>query len=602
MDDSLLAYYERELGFIREMGVEFAKKYPKIAGRLLLEPDKCEDPHTERLIEAFAFLSARIHKKLDDDFPQLTQALLNIVYPHYVNPIPSMSIAAFDPVKQNIPAVGYRIDAGTTLYSKPVGGDPCQFRTCYPVTVWPLEVVSVTRRDAEKVVGGAREEIIIGFRTFNNLGLAEIPLDSVRFFLNGPAQHAYHLYELLLNHVCHVECEIPVDEQGRVQVVVLEPSSLRPVGFGAEEALLPLPRRTFGGYRILFEYFCFAEKFLFIDIAGLDRLRHTGVLDRFNLHLYLDRGAKPGLVLNEETFQLNATPVVNLFTRIAEPIRIEQRKPQYHVIADIRRQMATEVYSIERVESSLAGTDATPRRYYPFYSLQHHLGDEAAGEEAVFWHPLRRASGRKGDNGTEVYLSFVDAQFRPELPAEEVLTVHVTCTNRDLPNRLPFGDPLGDFDLEIAAPIAGTRCLSKPTPTRRLTPGGALQWRLISHLSLNYLSLVGGGVEMLREMLKLYDFDDSPATRQQIDGIAGVASRHVTRRIGRSFARGVEVTLDLDEEKFVGGSVYLFASVLEHFLGQYVSVNSFTQLVARTLQRKEVLMTWPPRNGNRILL
>ncbi|MDT8273774.1 MAG: type VI secretion system baseplate subunit TssF, partial [Desulfomonilia bacterium] len=174
--------------------------------------------------------------------------------------------------------------------------------------------------------------------------------------------------------------------------------------------------------------------------------------------------------------------------------------------------------------------------------------------------------------------------------------------NRDLPARLPFGDSGGDFSMETAGPISKITCLVKPTPTRRPGLRGALQWRLISHLSLNYLSLVQGGEEALQEILRLYDFEDTPSTRQQISGIISITSEHVTRRIGRTFCRGMHVSLTLDEDKFVGAGLFLFASVLERFLAQYVSVNSFIQLEVKTLQKKEVLKKWPPRNGNRILL
>jgi type VI secretion system protein ImpG len=180
--------------------------------------------------------------------------------------------------------------------------------------------------------------------------------------------------------------------------------------------------------------------------------------------------------------------------------------------------------------------------------------------------------------------------------------LNVTCTNRDLPGRLPFGDSEGDFEMELSAPVEKTLCLVKPTPTRRPALGAALQWRLISHLALNYLSITEGGEDALKELLKLYDFDDSPATRQQINGLTGLKSAYITRRIGQSFCRGMQVTLEFDEDKYVGSGLYLFASVLERFLSQYVSINSFTQLTAKTLQRKEPLHIWPPRNGNRILL
>jgi type VI secretion system protein ImpG len=601
MDDQLLNYYERELTFIREMGAEFARKYPKIAGRLLLEPDKCEDPHTERLIEAFAFISGRIHKKIDDDFPEITESLLSIVYPHYVSPIPPMSVVRFEPLKQTIPPTGYRIAKNTALYSKPVSGAPCQFTTCYPVTVWPIDVVSAGLRDPIKTVKGAQQAIVIRLKTFNDMSLSQLGWQKLRFFLNGPHQHVFHLYELLFNNVCHVECE-STNGQGMIEGISLTPDDILPVGFERDEFMIPYPQRSFPGYLLLFEYFCFPEKFLFFDLNGLNQIRQKDFGDTVDIWIYLDRAAKSNLVINEETFCINTTPVVNLFKRIAEPIRVEQRKTEYHVIPDIRRQEATEVFSIERVSASSAASPGKEVHFRPFYSVRHHLDEEETRDRRAFWHIHRRASNRKGDEGTEVFLSFTDLDFNPVDPGMETLTIHTTSTNRDLPARLPFGDPAGDFDMEIAAPLARINCLIKPTPARRPSLGGALQWRLISHLSLNYMSIVEGGEDALREILKLYDFDDSPATRQQINGIVSLQAEHVTKRIGQSFCRGVQVTIAFDEDKFVGAGLYLFASILERFLGQYVSVNSFSQLVARTVQKKGALKKWPPRSGNRVIL
>ncbi|OEU53154.1 MAG: type VI secretion system protein ImpG [Desulfobacterales bacterium S3730MH5] len=603
MDDQLLNYYERELTFIREMGSEFARKYPKIAGRLLLEPDKCEDPHTERLIEAFAFISGRIHKKIDDDFPEITESLLSIVYPHYVSPIPPMSVVRFEPLKQTIPPTGYTIARNTPLYSKPVSGTPCQFATSYPVTLWPIEVVSAGLRDPKNAVKGAQQAIVIRLKTFNDMSLSLVGWEKLRFFLNGPHQHVFHLYELMFNNVCHVELECKsANWQGVIKRISLTPNDILPVGFDPDEFMIPYPRRSFPGYLLLFEYFSFPEKFLFFDLDGLNQIRQGDFGDTLDIWIYLDRAAKSNLVINEETFCINATPVVNLFKRIAEPIRVEQRKTQYRVIPDIRRQEATEVFSIDSVSASSAGSSGEEVHFRPFYSVRHHLDEGDGNGRRAFWHVERRASNKKGDDGTEVFLSFADLDFNPVDPGVETLTIHTTSTNRDLPARLPFGDPAGDFDMEIAAPVASINCLIKPTPARRPSLGGAQQWRLISHLSLNYMSIVEGGEDALREILKLYDFDDSPATRQQINGIVSLQAQHVTKRIGQSFCRGVQVTIEFDEDKFVGAGLYLFASILERFLGQYVSVNSFSRLVAKTVQKKGALKEWPPRSGNRVIL
>jgi type VI secretion system protein ImpG len=601
MEDRLLDYYERELTFIREMGAEFAKKYPKIAGRLLLEGDKCEDPHTERMIEAFALICGRIHKKIDDDFPEITESLLNIIYPHYINPVPSMSVVRFDPVKQNIQEVGYRIDKGASLFSKPVKGTPCRFTTTQAVRIWPVAVKNARLTEPRKLTKGAVQVIEIGLQSYNKLSVSKIGWQSLRFFLNGPHQHIFHLYELIFNHVCLIECEVDRPD-GSTSVVEIETDNIRPVGFSDEEGMLPYSKRSFPGYLLLFEYFCFPEKFLFFDVKGLDRLKHEKAGDRLTLRFYLNRMGKSDLVVNADTFQLNATPVANLFKRIAEPIRIEHRKTEYQVIPDVRRPNATEVYAVNQVTATLSGDAGSQKEYLPFYSMRHHLSDDGIAEGQTFWHMQRRPSGKKGDRGTDVYLSFSDLNLTPSDPAEDILTLRVTCTNRDLPSRLPFGDTAGDFNMETAAPVSRVNCILKPTPTRRPFLGSALQWRLVSHFSLNYMSLVEGGEQALKEILRLYDFNNSLATQQMISGIVSVSSRHITKRIKRSFCRGVAVTITFDEEKYVGTGLFMFASVLERFLSQYVSVNSFSQLIMKTLQREEPVKIWPPRSGNQILL
>jgi type VI secretion system protein ImpG len=602
MDDTLLSYYEQELTYIRELGAEFAHKYPKIAGRLLLEADKSEDLHVERLIESFAFISGRIHKKIDDDFPEITQSLLNIIYPHYVAPIPSMAMVQFDPIRQNISEAGYELARDTAIFSQPVAGTPCSFRTCMPVQIWPVEVVNASFKDPDfSRNDGSLLLLEIELATFNSISFSDLNWDHVRFFLNGQSHHVFKLYELLLNNVVAIEMET-VDGRGKSVTVPLSPNMLRPAAFGEEEALLPFTSRSFPGYRLLFEYFCLPEKFLFLDLYGLQDLRPLKAGESLTIKMYLNKIPKTKIVADRDTFVLHVAPAINLFRRIAEPIRVEYMKPEYQVIPDIRRRNATEIFSLDRILSSHASSGEEGVEFKPFYSIRHHLAEAENLKRQVFWHSKRRTSEKKDDRGTDVYLSFVDLGFKPTDPDAEILTANLTCSNRDLPSRLPFGDPNGDFNLEIAAPIRAIRCLSKPTPSRRPSLGGGLQWRLISHLSLNYMSIVQGGEEALREILRLYDFEDSPSTKQQISGIISIQAKHVTRRMGLSLCRGVQITIELDEDKFVGAGMFLFASILERFLGQYVSVNSFSQLVVITSQGKEVLKEWSPRSGERVLM
>ncbi len=602
MDDTLLRYYEQELTYIRQMGAEFAHRYPKIAGRLLLEDDGSEDLHVERLIEAFAFIGARIHKRIDDDFPEIVQSLLNIIYPHYTAPIPSMVMVQFEPIKQNLTEAGYEISRATPLFSQPVAGSPCSFTTCMPVHIWPLSVERVGFKEPDYARNdGALLVLEIELATYNNVQLAELGWEELRFYLNGQAHHVFRLYELLLNNVLAVELEV-LNEQGQPRRVNLPPGSIQPAGFAEDETLLPFTTRSFPGYRLLLEYFCLPEKFLFLDIQGIKALAHLQAGSTCTLRVFLNKNPEVRIPVDKNTFALNVTPAINLFQRIGEPIRVEYMKPEYPVIADLRRRNATEVFSLDRVVSSNGSSGSEPVEFKPFYSIRHHLAEARSLKRQAFWHSQRRASEAKDDRGTDVYLSFVDLGFQPTDPDTEILTVHLTCTNRDLPSKLPFGDSNGDFHLESAAPVQTIRCLGKPSPSRRPPLGGGLQWRLISHLSLNYLSIVEGGEEALREILKLYDFEDSPSTQQQISGIVSIQAKPVTRRLGLTICRGVRVLLELDETKFVGAGLFLFASVLERFLGQYVSVNSFCQLAVCTSQRKEVLKEWPPRSGERVLL
>ncbi|WP_435020240.1 type VI secretion system baseplate subunit TssF [Tundrisphaera sp. TA3] len=609
MADELLGYYNAELAFLREMGAEFAARYPKVAGRLHLEAEKCEDPHVERLLEGFAFLAARLRRKIDDQFPEITDALLGLVAPHYQAPLPSMSVVQFvpDPARRDA-AAGFAIPRKSALHTRPVAGQPCQFRTAYPVTLWPIEVESA-RLEPDRVVAedrppGAVALLRIALRGKGGTRFdAMTGLDRLRFYLDGTGATPFGLHEILLNDACRVVVRgRGVD--GQPISVTLPPDAIRPVGFGRDEGMFPFPARAFLGYRLLLEYFAFPEKFLFVDLTGLEKLAGRGLGDAVELLIFLDKPPRADLSATAENFRLGCTPVVNLFSRLAEPISVSQAKFEYRVVPDVHRPNATEVYSIDAVTGAAAYL-AEPVRYEPFYARRHSVD----GREArAFWHASRRPSGRKGDRGTEVYLSFVDLDFTPTAPAGETATVRITCTNRDLPGKLPFGGDQADFTLEGQAPVGRIRCLRKPTDPLRAPAGPGAHWRLISHLSLNHLSLADSarGLDALREVLAAHDFADTDVTRKQIAGLARVASRpavgRVSRRVGASVCVGVEVTLEFDESEYVGTGAFLLASVLERFLGLYASINSFSQTVAKTTRREGTWKRWPPRAGERTLL
>ncbi len=597
----MLHYYERELTFIRESGAEFARKYPKIAGRLLLEADRCEDPHTERLLEAFSFLTGRIQKKIDDSFPELTESLLQIIYPHYTRPLPSMTVIKFMPRLQNVPPSGHLVRKGTQIYSPPIKGTRLNFQTTQDVLLLPVEVANAELTFPPNPGVRALNGIKIELNTAPRMKLSRIEWpDALRFYLNGQHQQVFKLFELLMNNAVEVEIVSYTEHNGvrrRKDVFTHAIEHLKPMGFAKNDAMLPWPEQSFDGYRLLYEYFAFPEKFLFFDLTGMERLRQIDG-DLLEINIYLDHKDTERILINQDTFCMYAAPAVNLFKQIAMPVRVEHRKAEYPVYHDLHNKSTTEVFSVDKVTGITESGDETIQ-YYPFYALSHF---EDHHDQGAYWHTRRRKSPRKGDEGMDLLLSFTDENMAAADPQCATLTVHTTCTNRDLPSRLVPGGFARDFFIEEESPIEGIACLMKPTPSSRPMPGGRMQWRLISHLSLNYLSLVSRNGRGLKELLKLYDIHDSPVTRHQIEGLEGVEHRHVAMRIGRAFCRGIEVSLTVNEDKFVGSSVYLFASVLERFLAHYVSINSFTRLVVKSIQRRHETMTWPPRNGERVLL
>ena len=620
MSEALLPYYEQELLFIRQMAQEFGKKYPNAASRLILEQGRSADPHVERLIESFAILAARVHHKLDDDFPQLTDAMLSVLYPHYLAPIPSMSIVQFelDAARGQLP-MGFTIARGSRLRTPPVGDMPCRYRTGYDTTLWPIGLTRARYQPPPfsglKPPPGTVAALRLEFECLAEMQFADLTLDKLRLYLNGENQLIANLHEVLFNQVLQMVIR-PLDKDSTQPPIVFDKDQssqrISPVGYERNEGLLPYPNQSFLGYRLLTEFFVFPNKFLFVDLGGWPEIRAAKFPRKLEFIFFVAK-TLPSLEqgVDAQAFRPGCTPVINLFEQTAEPIPVRQTRHEYKIVPDVAHPNGLEIYSVDAVTS----TDPTTNQltdYQPFYSFRHGQNRENARH---FWHTSRRQSLAEKDRGTDVYLSLVDLDFHPSHPAESVLVLHTTCSNRDLPNQLQHAGEDLSFDLEMAAPLNRIRCLRIPTQTIRPPLQKGAYWRLLSHLSLNHLSIADGqeGRDALQEILRLYDFSDpesgqqsASVTRQLIEGIVSVKSRRVVGRTAGAtasgFCRGIEIAMEFDEQKYVGTGVYLFASVLERFLALYASINSFSQLVAKTKQGEGYLKRWPPRAGDLQLL
>ena len=610
MIEDLLPFYNSELQSLKTLAREFSKEYPKIASRLMIEGDTVGDPHVERLIQSVAFLSARVHHKLDEQFPEITTALLNVLYPHLLRPIPSMSIAQFQvtPDKLHL-SDRYTIERHRELFSKPIDGMPVRFRTSYPVDLWPIRISNSNFRVVNNADFSVELNTIaalsikleaLGGTAFHNLNI-----NHLRFYIDGVAAKTAGLYEWILNSVSRIE----ISNLDGV-VVELPPSSIRPVGFHENDNLVDYDARSLDAYRYLYEYFVFPEKFSFFDLTSISDKLDTSFNKELEIKFFCSEFARSerlfllSELVNTDTLKLGCTPVVNLFRQQSEPLSLEHQRDTHRVVPDIRRTRGLEIYdinSVTKIDSSETATSST--EYRPFYSVNHSSTED---QVVRFWFSTRKPSLLRNDEGTEVFLSVVDDQFNPMTDDKQILSLELTCLNRDLPNLLPFGGDQGVLTLDGEAPVNSILFLKKPSPTKRPNLESHKLWRLVSHLSLNHMSIVSNGVDALKEIFNLYNFNDSSVVRNQIDGILNVSCESAVTKLGspgrQSFVKGLAITIDLDEDKFEGSSALLFSTVLDHFFGLYATINSFTQLTVTTRQREKVLLKCKPRAGKSVLV
>jgi len=621
MDPRLLRYYNQELQHLRETGAEFARQFPKIAGRLGMEGIEVADPYVERLLEGVAFMAARVQIKLDAEFPHFTQRLTELVYPNILAPTPSMMIAQLRPdLSETNLARGFLVPRDSTMRSAGQRGDmaACEFRTAHDVTLWPIELVGAKYFSfapdlplaslpiAQKIKGGVR----LRLKATAGLNFMDIKLETLRLFFSSGDEIAYRLHELSCGSLLGVLAAPAARPWPWYEFISKECCST--VGYRDEQALLPPTRRGLQGYRLLQEYFSFPQRFLFFDVGGLKQAvgRHAGT--ELEIVLLFARGdsALEGVV-DTGNFALHCTPAINLLSKRADRIHLNDRSFEYHVIPDRARPMDYEVYGVTGVTGYGIGADSE-QTFRPFYADRH--GDN--GQDRAYFtvqrelrlpsENQRRSGFRSSYIGGEVFISLVDANEAPLRHDLKQLAVTTLCTNRDLSLLVPLGVGKTDFILDSAAPLESIRCVKGPSKPYSPLAQGATAWRFISHLSLNYLSLVNNdhqsGAAALREMLDLYVTTVDASMKRHIEGLRSVRALPVARRLPAAgpicFGRGLEVEVEIDDLAFQGGSAFLFGSVLEQFFARYVSLNSFTETVLRSTTLGEI-MRWKAHWGRR---
>ncbi|KRW61213.1 type VI secretion system baseplate subunit TssF [Pseudomonas sp. TTU2014-080ASC] len=591
-------YYQSELTALRQLGKRFAERSPALAPFL---GQAGRDPDVERLLEGFAFLTGRLRQKLDDELPELTHSLMNLLWPNYMRPLPAFSMLQFDPLKR--PGGALNVPRNTPVESKPIQGVACQFRTAYATDVYPLTLSAL---DYSVKGGGALLNLRFEMTADGHLG--DLGLNQLRLHLAGERYISQMLYLGLLRHVHGLQLVLLNADGKPLQDALHDPlpalklptDKIQPVGFAEDEALIPYPLNTFRGYRYLQEYFAFQEKFLFVELAGLDVLNQVpeetlkqarGFELRFDIQQAGIQRVRPTV----ENVRLYCTPVVNLFSHDAIPIRLDGKQDQYLLLPAELDAAHCGVFSVDRVTGWTPGGKGY-EDYVQFESFEH---DPSFDVPVTRPHYSVRQQPSMFGSGLETYLSF---SLR-NLAQHETVSVELTCTNQGLPQQLGLGDIC--VPSEDTPEFLSFRNISSVTPSYAPPLHRDYLWKLISNMSLNYLSL--SDVNALKVILETYDlpryYDQHAArvSKRLLDGMKSISHQHVDRLHRGLPVRGVRTQLTINPEGYVGeGDLFLFASVLNEFFALYASLNSYHEL--RVQSTKGEVYQWIPRMGQQPLL
>ncbi|EBA01492.1 type VI secretion system baseplate subunit TssF [Marinobacter sp. ELB17] len=585
-------FFQDELSFLKQQGREFAQSHPQLS-RFLSE--QSADPDVERLLEGFAFLTGKLREKVEDEFPELTHSLLNLLWPNYLRPVPSLTIMRFDPQLHAI-SERQRVPRHTEVKSRPVGEAnrqiQCRFRTCRALDIYPLTVAAV---QAEH--GPQKSSVTVSLGVHSDQPMNGLGLDSLQFYLGGNEPNASTLY-LWLNHYLET-MELVVGDTAWP----LPTELLRPAGFADDEALLPCPQNALPGHRLLQEYLSMPEAFRFVTVTGLLSRLPNLQADEISLRFHFSRLLPAQMRMGVDDFQLYCTPAINLFSHEGEPVDLNGRQTEYRILASSRSPDHYEVFSVEQVEGWLEGRAGrnTPRIYTPFESFRHDMDSEQQ-DTPLYYHLRARQSVL--NNGFDHYMAFVRADESACVNRQEAISLSLVCSNRQLPEQLAAGEIC--MGTESSPTFASFRNITRPTAAIRPTLDGRLLWALVANLSLNYV--VAPDAEALRTLVRLYDFralSDRQAARiarRRQSAIKGLELQTLDRMLRGLPVRGTRTSLFLSQQGFASeGELYLFGTVLSRFFALYASINAFHQLDVVNTDNQE-RYTWKLQHDQQPLM
>lgn len=544
-------YYEEELQYLYESGKEFARVHPEQARFLDIDAVGDRDPYVERLFEGFAFLAARIREKLDDSFPELTGELIDLLWPQFLHEIPSLTIVQFRPRKGHLQETRI-LPRGANLLSKPVGPDsvPCHFMTTQEIAVNPVSIEKVIRGNDNS----GRASLIFRFRLEPGVNWKNLKLDPIRIYLHAEHTSALSIHNFFL---CHTEKVFLFSGNSRITLP-------KPVcsGFSPTQSLLPEDPREFRSSRLLLEYFLYPEKFMFIDLCGIDTLSTADPQNQeFSIELRFDSDFPQERHFGPETFRLFCTPAVNLYQSDTEPVLKTGKKTEYLVKPDLhhRHSRVHSIISVTALNRRTGETYPYSRRFSP------HRGDR------VFSSAFRS----NFSSGRDLYISMNCRNTQDDL-AEETLSVRAYCTDGELPRVELREDSINSPGRDLPDFVTFTN-ITRPTLPFLPPEEKNFLWIFLSQLSAGWSSF--SSAEHLKNILSIHEWSQDEANLRKIKSISKVNIRPAEQVFRGGIIRGVEYCIHIQESLFpFPQEIHLFGEVLAEFLSKYICINSFLLL------------------------
>ena len=579
--------FRDELAYLKLQGKEFSQQNPSLSRFL---SDESTDPDVERLLEGFAFLSARLRQKIEDDFPELTHSMLNLLWPNYLRPIPSTTIIQFSPVDGSI-TKKQTLSKHQIVHSQPVDGTCCQFRCCHQIPIYPLQLDAIDCTES-------RENSVIGldFTTLSNIPFNETGCDHIPVFISEDDYTAQTLYLWIFHYLDQIKV-ITSDDH----ITMLPASFIKPIGFSAKEALLPYPNNAFDGYRVLQEYLANPERFYFFDITGLEAIWPTSAIENIRIELCFNRPLPEDIKVRKSSFKLYCTPAVNLFEHDAEAIGFTGKSTEYPVKPAGQNHEHYEIFSINQVSGWLpkhSEHNKKSRIYKAFESFEHEEASVMKQPSLFFQSRIQRSMS---DSSFNHFIRFVrEDETLISVEDRETISIEMTCSNRNLPNALAIGDI--NVKTTNTPSFLTFKNITRPTESIRPILDESLHWKLISNMSINYHTLLKPAP--LKNLIQSYDFRaavDQNAQRhsqQRLLGIQDINTQPMDHFIHGLPIRGIQSNLYLDPEYYAcEGEMFLFGTVLSHFFSLFSSINSFHKLNVINTSNKEIY-TWPLQLSN----